>query len=185
MERSLLRAEEDSERAGKTKRLKELRAQAMRDGRGSEAAMLFALEDKDAFNATFPERSSADAINALRMQEIQNERAQRDAEGLGYLNANRQNQEVLSGYGSILSRNPRMTPGQIGYALMQQGGKTATESQREAGAAAAQKRASGGGLADFLGGGDADGEGLDAELFNQNEAYRKWVMAGGPQGGRK
>lgn len=143
MKRSLARGEKEYERTQEEKRIQGRITAARGKPRTSPEAAMLAAESPNAFSAMYPDQPRVDPLDALRIQEIQRERAQQEAEGLAYINANRTNPEVTTGVATILERNPRMSVGQIGYALMQQGGKTATEAQREASAASSRTRTTG------------------------------------------
>lgn len=133
------KAERDTERA----RSANLVSAARTGGRKSAAADELLATDPRAYASLFPEQRPADPLDAMRIADYKAEQAQREAEGMAFLSDNANNQAVIRAYGAAFGRNPNMTPGQIGYALMQQVGKAASTEQKAAAAGAANARAKG------------------------------------------
>lgn len=122
------------------KELTALADEARKGGRQSTAAAKLAARSKGAYEALFPEPQRTSALDALRAEEAMRERQAQEAQGMAFLNANRTNNEVKTGYGAIFAANPKMSPGMIGYALQQQALAGALESQRDASAGASAAR---------------------------------------------
>lgn len=122
-------------------RLRDLvgRVQKSRDPR-SEAALELAIESPTAYRAIFPEPERPSALDALRADEAARERQAQEAQGMAFLDANRRNPAVTNAYASVFANNPKMSPGMVGYSIMQQELAGALAAQREASAGASAAR---------------------------------------------
>jgi hypothetical protein len=121
-------------------RLRDLSTAAKKGGRRSEAAIELAAANQAAYRALFPEEPRQDPMDALRVQEAMRERDLQEAQGMAFLDANRRNPAVTNAYASVFARNPKMSPGMVGYSIMQQELAGALAAQREASAGASVAR---------------------------------------------
>ena len=121
-------------------RLRDLSTAAKKGGRRSEAAIELAAANQAAYRALFPEEPRQDPMDALRVQEAMRERDLQEAQGMAFLDANRRNPAVTNAYASVFARNPKMSPGMVGYSIMQQELAGALAAQREASAGASAAR---------------------------------------------
>jgi len=110
-------------------------------GRNSVAAAKLAARSKSAFEAMFPEPQRATPLDMLRQEETLRERDLQNAQGMKFLSDNRKNQSVIDAYSAIATQNKKLSPGQIGYAIMQQGLSESLAAQRSASAEASTARA--------------------------------------------
>lgn len=115
--------------------------EARKGGRQSPAAAKLAARSKSAYEAIYPEPQRATPLDMLRQEETVRERDLQNAQGMKFLSDNRKNQSVIDAYSAIATQNQKLSPGQIGYAIMQQGLSESLAAQRSASAEASTARA--------------------------------------------
>lgn len=115
----------ESQRNAASARMQDLLKAAKGKRKDSPEALQLLAESPKLYEMQYPQPAAGSPMDALRIEEARTERAQQEIMGLAYL---KQNPKANEAWQKLSTGNPRyakMSPGAIGYALMEQELKTA------------------------------------------------------------